>query len=135
LAEQIGTGLSKGLENEQVEEHRRQYGSNQVEDEGPTSLWTLAWESVRSPMMVLLLSIAGISLLLGQIREALVMVFVVAMYVGIHLLNKARAVAPVRSLLKTTPLSGIQWLGVVVGSVAASGWMEVLKITRSGKRG
>jgi hypothetical protein len=86
-------------------------------------------------MMVLLLSIAGISLLLGQIREAVVMVFVVAMYVGIHLLNEALADAPVRSLLKTMALSGVQWLGVVIGSVAASGWMEVIRTIRSAKRG
>ncbi len=42
-------------------------------------------------MMVLLLVIAGISLALGQTREAVVMAVVVAMYVGIHLLNKARS--------------------------------------------
>jgi Ca2+-transporting ATPase len=127
LARQIGTGLSQGLESEQVEEHRRQYGSNQLEDEGPTSLWTLAWESVRSPMMVLLLSIAGISLLLGQIREAAVMVFVVAMYVGIHLLNKARAdrtmarlrevQAPMARVLREGQIREIPTREIVVGDV------------------
>jgi Ca2+-transporting ATPase len=40
-------------------------------------------------------------------------------------------VAPVRSLFKTTPLSGIQWLAVVTGSVAASGWLEFLKTRRN----
>jgi Ca2+-transporting ATPase len=91
LAYHIGTDLESGLSSDQVERQRERYGDNQLGDAGPTSLWTLAWESVRSPMMVLLLSIAGISLLLRQFREAIVMVFVVAMYVGIHLLNKARA--------------------------------------------
>jgi Ca2+-transporting ATPase len=56
--------------------------------------------------------------------------------VGMILLVLAMTlVAPVRSLLKTTTLSGIQWLGVVLGSVAASGWMEVVKAIRSGGRG
>ena len=91
LARQTGTPLDQGLSGEQVEEHRRQYGSNQLEDTGPMNLWKLAWESARSPMIILLLTIAGISLLLGQIGEAIVMAFVVATYVGIHLLNKARA--------------------------------------------
>jgi Ca2+-transporting ATPase len=55
--------------------------------------------------------------------------------VGMILLVLAMTfVAPVRSLLKTTSLSGIQWLGVVLGSVAASGWMEVIKAIRSAKR-
>lgn len=91
LAHRFQTSLSDGLQDNQVELHREQYGSNELVDRSPASLWALAWESARSPMMVLLLSIAGISLVLGQFREAMVMVFVVAMYVGVHLLNKARA--------------------------------------------
>jgi Ca2+-transporting ATPase len=35
--------------------------------------------------------------------------------------------APVRAVLKTTSLSGLQWLGVVAGALLASGWMEVRK--------
>lgn len=31
----------------------------------------------------------------------------------------------VHSLFKTTPLSGIHWLSVVVGFAATSGWMEI----------
>lgn len=81
----------RGLSQSQVEQNRQKFGSNQLEDAGPTSLWTLLWESIKTPMMVLLLTIAGISLALGQLREAVVMVFVVAMYVGVHLLNKARS--------------------------------------------
>ncbi len=37
------------------------YGSNEVRQAGPTGLWTLLWESVKSPMMVLLLSALGIA--------------------------------------------------------------------------
>jgi Ca2+-transporting ATPase len=91
LIRQLAVDPQKGLSPEQVQAFRGQFGRNQLEDAGPTSLWTLLWESITTPMMLLLLSIAGISLLLGQFREAIVMVFVVATYVGIHLLNKARA--------------------------------------------
>jgi P-type Ca2+ transporter type 2C len=80
-----------GLTDASVQKNRARYGSNQLEYTGPTSLWVLFWESIKSPMMVLLLSIAAISLALGQVREAVVMLFVVAMYVGVHLLNKARS--------------------------------------------
>lgn len=41
-------------------------------------------------MMLLLLAVAGISLLLGKIREAVVMTVVVLIYVGVELYNKAR---------------------------------------------
>jgi len=127
LARQTGTPLDRGLGNEQVEENRRQFGSNQLEDTGPTSLWTLAWESARSPMMILLLTIAGISLLLGQFREAIVMAFVVATYVGIHLLNKARAdrtmarlrevQAPTARVLREGRIQEVPARDIVVGDV------------------
>jgi Ca2+-transporting ATPase len=91
LLHSLGVNPNRGLLPDQVAQNREKYGSNRLEDTRPTSLWTLLWESVRSPMMVLLLTIAGISLALGQFREAVVMVFVVAMYVGVHLLNKARS--------------------------------------------
>ena len=55
LARQMGVDPSQGLSSVRVERQRERYGSNELEDAGPTSLWTLAWESIRSPMMVLLL--------------------------------------------------------------------------------
>lgn len=91
LLEELEVKPEKGLASEQVKKHREAWGGNRFEERGPTSLWVLLWESIKSPMMLLLLSIAAISLMLGQFREAAVMAFVVAMYVGIHLLNKARS--------------------------------------------
>ena len=90
LIETFEINPSSGLNKDQVAESRAQFGTNRMKDRGPTSLWSLLWESVKSPMMLVLLSIAGISLAFGQTREAIVMVFVVAIYVGVHLLNKAR---------------------------------------------
>jgi len=91
LARQFDVDLARGLSSDQVKPNRERFGSNRMEDPGSTSVWRLLWESVKSPMMVLLLVIAGISLALRQIREAFVMVFVVAMYVAVHLINKARS--------------------------------------------
>lgn len=98
LLDDISVDLSKGLSPNQVEQNRSDYGHNQIEDSSPTSIWVLLWESVKSPMIILLLTVAGISLALGQLREAIVMVFVVAMYIGVHLLNKARSDRTMASL-------------------------------------
>jgi magnesium-transporting ATPase (P-type) len=78
-------------------------------------------------MMVLLLSIAGISLALSQFREAIVTFFVVAMYVGAHLLNKARSdrtmaqlrevQAPKTFVLRDGEQKEIGFEDVVVGDV------------------
>jgi Ca2+-transporting ATPase len=103
------------------------YGGNRLADTGPTSLWSLLWDSIRSPMMLLLLSIAGISLILGQFPEAIVMAFVAATYVAVHLLNKARAdrtmarlrevQAPRTRVLREGQISEILTRDVVVGDL------------------
>jgi P-type Ca2+ transporter type 2C len=82
---------AQGLSAARVEQNRARFGTNSLEGQGPTSLWVLLLDSIKSPMLLVLLSIAIISLILGQAREAIVMVVVVAIYVGVHLLNKARS--------------------------------------------
>lgn len=123
----LGTVSDRGLSADRVEEMRARYGPNALEALGPSSEWRLLWESIRSPMMVLLLSIAVVSVLLGQFREAVVMVFVVAMYVGIELLNKARAdrtmahlrelQAPRATVLREGRRQEIPFEEVVVGDI------------------
>jgi P-type Ca2+ transporter type 2C len=78
-------------------------------------------------MIVVLLSIAGISLALGQTREAIVMGVVVAIYVAVHLLNKARSdrtmaklrevQAPKTLVLREGEKQEIDFKNVVVGDV------------------
>ena len=127
LVQNAGADPQRGLDSRQVAESRARHGSNEIEGGGPTSLWALLWESAKSPMMVLLLTVAAISLAVGQVREALVMVFVVAMYVGVHLLNKARSdrtmtrlrevQAPRTAVLRDGKLQEIPFGEVVVGDI------------------
>lgn len=127
LLQKLGVNQDRGLSQNQVDQNREKYGSNYLENRGPTSLWTLLWESIKTPMMLLLLAIAGISLALGQFREAAVMVFVVAMYVDVHLLNKARSdrtmarlrevQAPKTLVLRDDRQQEIDFEDVVVGDI------------------
>ena len=127
LIETFAIDPSQGLSEPQVTKSRAQFGSNRMQERGPTSLWTLLWESIKSPMMLVLLSIAGISLALGQTREAIVMVVVVAIYVGVHLLNKARSdrtmaklrevQAPRTIVLREGQQREIDFQDVVVGDI------------------
>jgi Ca2+-transporting ATPase len=91
LVEALDVDAENGLSPGRVEEMRERYGTNEMERGGRTSLWELLWESLSSPMMVLLLAVAGISLAVGRAREAIVMAVVVLSYVGVELYNKARS--------------------------------------------
>jgi P-type Ca2+ transporter type 2C len=88
--EKVGVDPERGLAEERVEEMRERYGANTMVDTEPATFRDLLWESLTSPMILLLLAVAGISLLLGQFAEAIVMAFVVLIYVGVELINKGR---------------------------------------------
>jgi len=79
-----------GLTGDRVDAMRARYGANTLIDTQPTGFGALLWESVTSPMILLLLAVAGISLAVGQVREALVMVGVVLTYIAVELINKGR---------------------------------------------
>ncbi len=80
-----------GLSTERVQTQRAAFGANLMRGLEPTSPWTLVEESLKEPMMVLLLSIAAVSLVFGELVQATVMVFVVAAYIGVEFLNKYRS--------------------------------------------
>ena len=87
IAERLGVDPAQGLSAGDVGAMRARYGANSMVHEGPASTWELLRESITSPMMLLLLAIAAISLLLRQVREAVVMAFVVLTYVGVELIT------------------------------------------------
>ena len=88
----FGADAKNGLSSEAIEEIRRRFGSNIVEEIKPASALELILDGVREPMMIVLLAIGGLSLLFGKTGEAVVMVFVVAAYIAVEFVNQAVAV-------------------------------------------
>jgi Ca2+-transporting ATPase len=116
-----------GLSESEIEKNRLIFGSNSLEEIKPTSILGLIFESVREPMMVLLLSIAFLSLLFGKSAEAIVMVFVVAAYVSVEFINKFRSdrtmarlkalTQPVTKVMRGGKLIEVPTRDMVVGDV------------------
>lgn len=90
LADFYGTDLKNGLSEEQVQRNSARFGRNTFAEIKPASTSYLLIEGIRSPMILLLLSIAVLSLLFSKFLEAAVMVFVVLAYISIELINKER---------------------------------------------
>ncbi|MGE5556908.1 MAG: cation-translocating P-type ATPase [Caulobacteraceae bacterium] len=90
LLEGLGTHPQEGLSHGQVMDHRARYGANVIDELKPAGNLGLLVESIRQPMMLLLLSIAAASLLFGRLIEAIVMVFIVISYILVEFINKAR---------------------------------------------
>lgn len=58
-------------------------GYNELPSAKPRKLWAIAWEVVREPMFLLLIGVSAIYLVLGDIREALVLSASVVVVMGI----------------------------------------------------
>ena len=91
-----------GLTSSQVKENKVSYGANTLTEIKPAGVAELILEGVKEPMMIVLLSIGGISLLFGKPVEALVMAFVVAAYIGVEFINKFRTDRTMASLRELT---------------------------------
>ena len=91
LLQSLSIDLSRGLSQAQVDRSRSSFGQNTLEELKPTKIWGLILDGVKEPMMVVLLSIVGLSLFFGKPAEAAVMVFVVAAYISVEFINKYRS--------------------------------------------
>ncbi len=94
-----------GLSAEQVGRHLVSFGTNAITELKPTSVIALLLEGIKEPMMVLLLSVAALSLVFGENVEAAVMIFVVIAYVSVEFVNKLRTdrtMARLRELTQPT---------------------------------
>lgn len=90
LLTQFNVSPQQGLSDAQVLELRKKFGSNIILESKQKNIVTLILEGIKEPMMLLLLSIALLSLLFGKILEAIVMIFVVAAYISVEFINKYR---------------------------------------------
>jgi len=82
--------LQQGLSQHAVFQNRQSYGINTLEVTKAAGIFDLIMDGIKEPMMIVLLSIAGLSLLFGKPAEAGVMVFVVAAYITVEFINKYR---------------------------------------------
>ena len=72
-----------GLSREEAMARLKQDGYNELPSAKPRRLWAIAWEVVREPMFLLLIGASTIYLVLGDVREALVLFASVFVVMGI----------------------------------------------------
>lgn len=114
----LNSDFKNGLSISTVEEARKKYGSNTIEEIKPARAWELILDGVREPMMIVLLAIGGLSLLFGKTGEAIVMIFVVAAYVSVEFINKYRTDRTMTRLKRLTSLTA---------RVIREGWQQDIK--------
>lgn len=127
LLNRLHVDPSQGLSEKDVKNNRASFGSNILEEIQPASPYELILDSIKEPMMLLLLGIALLSIFFGRIPEAIFMIFVVAAYISVEFINKFRTdqtmsklrelTQPVSKVLRNSQPQEVKTSEVVVGDI------------------
>ena len=81
----------EGLTSDDARARRAQYGPNVLARDQRTSLGRLLWHAVLNPLVILLAVLASISFATGDPRAGIVMSLMIALGVGLKLIQEAKA--------------------------------------------
>lgn len=91
VAVKLRVNLKEGLSSDAVELHRSTFGANTVKEIPPRSFWSILWETLKDPTLILLMAAATISTALGagvkEEREENAWVEGVAIWVAVILVS------------------------------------------------
>jgi len=94
------TVIEQGLTAMQVQESRRQHGSNIAEKEKRSVFGAVLWDIVKEPMFLLLLVTCVIYFTLGQLQDGFIMLIALLLVSGISLFQDYRSTSAVQALNK-----------------------------------
>src|SRR5574339_508092 len=100
-AQQSLTGLTEG----EVLERRRQYGENRLPAEKGTSAWMILLAQFKSPLVYIILVAAGVSLIVGEYGDFVIIMTVVVIDVILGFIQEYQAqktYISLKGLLKPT---------------------------------
>ncbi|MEX0940205.1 MAG: cation-transporting P-type ATPase [Candidatus Babeliales bacterium] len=127
LLDTLSVDPAIGLTNKQIAENRLKWGINTFAEYEKKTIASLIIEGIKEPMMILLLSIAALSLFFGKYGEAITMIFIVIAYIVVELINKFRAdrimkqlqelTSPTTAVLRDGKEHQIKMEQVVVGDI------------------
>lgn len=96
LAVKIEQGLSDG----DIPDRIRQYGLNQLTEKGSKSIFTMLYEQIVEPLVVILLIAAGMSALLGKAEEFVAIMTIVVLNAVLGIVQERRAEEAIAALKK-----------------------------------
>ena len=113
--EHFGSDITNGLSDDQVSSRREEYGLNKLDETGGRGPWRILWEQLSGAMVILLIVAAGVSALLQEYTDAIVILAIV-------FLNGALGF--VQDYLAERALAALKKLSVPVVRVRRNGIMR-----------
>jgi Ca2+-transporting ATPase len=90
VLERLGSDASHGLTSDQTSARLAEFGSNELEPERKTSLLRLFWDGAREPFVVLLFIAGCLAVALGEVRDGLLVLVILAPIVGAGVVTEYR---------------------------------------------
>jgi Ca2+-transporting ATPase len=90
VLDRLGSDASSGLTTEQTSARLAEFGPNELEPERKTSLLRLFWDGAREPFVVLLFIAGCLAVALGEVRDGLLVLVILAPIVGAGVVTEYR---------------------------------------------
>jgi len=100
VVQELGTDQAAGLSTEEAAARLASHGPNQITAEKPPSVLAVALGQLRDPMNLMLVAVAVVSLVIGQVSTALLVGFLVLLNVVLGTRQELKARASVDALSK-----------------------------------
>ena len=112
--EKLQTTAENGLTDAEAAKRQGKYGFNELVERGATSPWLILWEQFTAVMVLILIAAAGISALVGDWKDAGVILAIVVLFAVLGFIQEYRAEKAMAALKKLAqPLVRLRRGGVV----------------------
>ncbi len=102
-----------GLTSQEARSRLSQYGYNEIKDESKKSPWVLLIEQFKNLLIIILLIAVGISALLGEVTDAIVIFIIIIFAAGLGFIQEYRAEKAIQALkLMAAPKASVLRDGV-----------------------
>jgi Ca2+-transporting ATPase len=91
---------SRGLTSQEAQKLLKKFGPNEIFKSEKIKFWSIFWEEIREPMILLLLGVGFFYSLWGKLEDALTIFIVIALLVLAEVFNEFRAKKAISSLEK-----------------------------------
>jgi Ca2+-transporting ATPase len=113
----LRTDIAYGLDSAGVAVRAREFGSNQLIDEGPKNPWRILWDQLTAVMVLILLAAAVVSGSVGDFEDAVVILAIVVLFTALGFIQEYRA---------ERALAGLKRLEVPLVRVRRDGEVKVV---------
>lgn len=100
VVEKLGTDPNRGLTDEEVQARLKQYGENKLREAPGRSVWEMAWDQLKEPLVLILLASALISGLMDEISDTIIILAIVVLNTILGVIQENKAEQSLAALKK-----------------------------------